>query len=130
MRSWRLSIHLSLANVPIFHTCVEHIHKLFTIEGSLFRKILDEDTFLSILPDIEFFLFFGIQEVHDLLIVQLEIRASYETLCIFHSVDSSKELSERLLHKTIVFANHCVSLSRPSLSINKYTWVVPIKDII
>lgn len=45
-------------------------------------------------------------------------------------VDSGKELIEGLLHKPVVFTNHSVSFTRTSLSIDKYTRVIPIQNII
>ncbi len=59
--------------MSVFHTSVEHIHEFITIEGSLLGKVFNKDSFLCILPNIEFPLFFGIKQVHDLLIVEFKI---------------------------------------------------------
>lgn len=130
MGPWRLTIHLGLSDVSTFHSSVKHIHKLVTVKGSLFSKILNKHTFFGILSDVEFFLFFWFQEIHNLFIVQFKIGASDQALSIFHPVDSREEFVKRLLHKSIVFANHCMSLSGSCLTVYKDTGVVSVKYVV
>ena len=97
--------------MSVFHACVKNFHEFIAVEGSLLREIFDKDTFFGILPNEEFLLFFWFQEVHDLFIVEFEIRAGDKALGIFHSVDSGKELIEGLLHESVIFTNHGMGLA-------------------
>ena len=82
------------------------------------------------MPDVQFLIFFGFYQVHDLFIVQFEIWTGDQTFCIFHSVDPGKEFIEGLLHESIILPYHCMSLAWSGLSIDKNTRVVSIKNIV
>jgi hypothetical protein len=64
---------LGFANVSVFHAGVQDFHKFMAVEGGLLGEVFDEDAFFGILSDVKFFLFFGFEEVHDLLIVELKV---------------------------------------------------------
>jgi hypothetical protein len=65
-----------------------------------------------------------------LLIVELKIRKCDETLSIFNSVDFDKELIEGLLHESVFFANHCMSLTGASLAVYKNTRIIAFEEIV
>ncbi len=121
---------MGFADVSVFHAGVQNFNKLMAVEGGLLGEVFDKNAFFGVLSDVEFFLFFGFKEVHDLLVIEFKVRAGDETFGVFDSVDSGKELVEGLLHKSVIFADHGVGLAGSSLSIDKDTRVVSVKDVI
>jgi hypothetical protein len=64
------------------------------------------------LPNVETFsIFSSIQQVNDLLIVELKVRASHNTLSVAHSINPGEELIERPLHETIIIAHHRIGFT-------------------
>lgn len=64
---------MGFTDVSVFHASVQDVHKFMAVEGSLLGEVFDEDSFFGILSYVEFLLFFGFEEIHDLLVVKLKV---------------------------------------------------------
>jgi hypothetical protein len=64
------------------------------------------------LPNVQtFFVLSSIEQVNNLLIVELKVRASNNAFGIVHSINLGEELIEGSLHETIIIAHHCVGFT-------------------